>query len=363
MKARGAVVMLVVLVATAASAHKPSDGYLLLRAEGATVTVRLDLAARDLDAALGLDVDGDGQVTWGEVMAQRPRLEAEVLPRLGLAQAGAACPLASRGLRAVAHSDGEYVVFDLVARCPQPVGALTVRYEQLFDVDALHRGLLRLEGGGDGVTVFSSAQRQRDVAWQPTAWTAQFSEAFREGAHHLAIGFDHLAFLFALLLPSVLRRRGGAWEPVPALRPALLEIAGVVTSFTVAHSITLALSAFELVTPDLRWVEVAIAASVGLAALNNLVPVLPEGRWPLAFALGLLHGFGFSAALADLGATRLGLTVFGFNLGVEVGQLAIVAVVMPVAFALRAMRAYGLIFRGGSAVILGAALFWVVERL
>src|SRR5207302_1004966 len=100
-------------------------------------------------------------------------------------------------------------------------------------------------------------------------------------------------FLFALLLPSVLRRRPGHWESVPQLRPALLEVLKVVTSFTLAHSLTLGLAAFDVVRPEPKWVEVAIAASVGLAALNNLWTLLPDGRWSLAFGLGLLHGFGF----------------------------------------------------------------------
>jgi len=137
----------------------------------------------------------------------------------------------------------------------------------------------------------------------------------------------------------------------------------VVTSFTVAHSLTLGLAAFGVVAPEPKWVEVAIAISVVLAAANNLAPVLPEGRWVLAFGLGLLHGFGFVSALADLGGTRLWLSVLGFNLGVEVGQAAIVALFIPLAFALRRTAAYGVLLRAGSLGIFCLAVFWTWQRL
>ena len=239
-------------------------------------------------------------------------------------------------------------------------------YSLLYDVDAQHRGLVRLAGAGESWVGFSTDARSRLIAFAEVPASTQAWEAFTQGVSHIASGTDHLCFLFALLLPSVLRRRAQQWESVEKLRPALLEVLKVVTSFTLAHSVTLGLAAFDIVHPEPKWVEVAIAASVGLAALNNLLPLLPEGRWSLAFGLGLLHGFGFVGALQDLGAAgaRLWISVVGFNLGVEAGQGVIVALFVPLAFAMRRTWLYRIgFFQLGSTAILCAAAWWVSQRI
>ena len=176
---------------------------------------------------------------------------------------------------------------------------------------------------------------------------------------------DHILFLVSLLLPAVLVRARSAWQPGASFRSALIDVAKVVTAFTLAHSITLSLAALSIVVLPSRFVEAGIALSVVLAALNNLFPVLANGRWIAAFGFGLLHGFGFAGALQDLGlpADSLALSLFSFNLGVEAGQLAIVAVFLPLAFALRSTWAYRrVVFAGGSFVIAAIATIWLVER-
>jgi hypothetical protein len=137
------------------------------------------------------------------------------------------------------------------------------------------------------------------------------------------------------------------------------------TAFTLAHSITLSLSALGVLRLPSRFVESGIAASVILAAINNVVPVLEEDRWTAAFALGLLHGFGFSATLMDLGLPRQNLvvTLFGFNVGVEIGQMCVVAAFLPLAYLARRTLAYRRVaLLGGSMVIAGVATVWLVER-
>jgi len=139
-----------------------------------------------------------------------------------------------------------------------------------------------------------------------------------------------------------------------------------VTAFTVAHSITLSLAVLGLVHLPSRLVESAIAASVVVAAINNLWPLFAEGAWMVAFGFGLLHGFGFANALRDLGLQhgQLALTLFGFNLGVEIGQLAIVAVFLPLALSLRHLLFYQrFVLRFGSAAIIMVASTWLAERV
>jgi hypothetical protein len=140
----------------------------------------------------------------------------------------------------------------------------------------------------------------------------------------------------------------------------------IVTSFTVAHSITLTLATLGVVSLPSRWIESAIALSVVLAALNNVFTVFHGRRWMVAFCFGLIHGFGFASVLADLGLPQgtLLLALVGFNLGVECGQLAIVAIFLPLAFWLRRTRFYQrLVFISGSLLIAGIAGIWLAERM
>jgi hypothetical protein len=165
----------------------------------------------------------------------------------------------------------------------------------------------------------------------------QFIDYIAHGVWHIWIGFDHLLFLLSLLLPAVLIRVDGGWTGAARFRDALWDVVKVVSAFTLAHSITLTLAALDVIQLPSRWVESAIAASVIVAALNNLVVMAGASRWLFAFAFGLIHGFGFASVLADLGLPQnaLLLALVAFNLGVELGQLAIVALFLPLAWGVR----------------------------
>lgn len=341
--------------AATAAAHKPSDSHLRLDVEGQRIGGRLDVAVRDLDAALGID-DGDGSITWRELEAHAPRIAAYVTERLALADGGAPCPI-TLGVPALLDlSDGTYWAQPLHARCIGEPRSLTLTYGLLFDVDAQHRGLVHV--GGNVLL----AHDRTPIAIGPGS-TSSTLEFVREGVRHIWLGFDHLVFLICLLLPAVFPRRLDA-EPVDSLRDVTLDVLRVVTAFTLAHSITLAISTFGLVRLPSRFVETAIALSIVVAAVNNLVRVI-DARWFVAFALGLLHGFGFSSVLLDLGLPSHGLAapLLGFNLGVELGQLAIVAVVLPVLYVVRRTLAYRALLWAGSAAAAAVGLFWTYERL
>lgn len=357
----------VLLLSTLAHAHKPSDSYLTLSVDGATIRGRWDVALRDLDYAIGIDEDGNGEITWGETKSRHGAIAEYVLSRLTLRAQGAVCTTTlDPSAHAVAsHSDGTYAVLHFTATCAEEVRELEVDYELFFDVDPQHRGLLRLDAGTSRTETFSAKERTAKIDLRDAGRLRRFASITREGVFHIWTGYDHILFLLALLLPSVLRREDGAWTPVDRLRPALVDVLRVVTAFTVAHSITLSLAALEVVALPSRLVESAIAASVVLAALNNIRPVLRQDRWMAAFLLGLMHGFGFSSTLMDLDLPRsnLVLTLFGFNLGVEIGQIAIVGVFVPLAFTTRRSPVYrrlGLVL--GSAVIAALATIWLIER-
>ena len=347
-------------------AHKASDSYLTLNVQGAQVTGQWDIALRDIDFALGLDRDGNAEITWGELRARQTELATWAQGRLSL-QRGGPCSLALLGDQVDEHTDGQYAVLRISGSCPAASGPLDVNYRLLFDVDALHRGLLKLSF--DGVTqtaVLGPTSGAQQFQGGQASRMAQFVQYLGEGVWHIWIGYDHILFLLALLLPAVLVHEARRWRGVGDFNTALREVLWVVTAFTLAHSITLTLAALRWVELPSRVVESAIAASVVLAALNNLMPVVERRRWLVAFVFGLIHGFGFASVLAELGLPQetLVLSLLGFNLGVEAGQLAIVAAFLPLAYGLRNSRFYRQgIFVGGSLLTLALALVWLLERL
>ncbi|MCZ6720889.1 MAG: HupE/UreJ family protein, partial [Proteobacteria bacterium] len=165
--------------------------------------------------------------------------------------------------------------------------------------------------------------------------------------------------------PAVLVRRSNRWESAQNFRTAFRQVATVVTAFTLAHSITLSLAALGAIALPTRLVESAIAASIVIAALNNLYPIVTRRLWLVAFVFGLVHGLGFASVLLDLGLppTTLLLALFGFNLGVETGQLAIVAAFLPLAFLARTWSRYPQgVLQTGSFAIAGVATLWFIER-
>lgn len=168
------------------------------------------------------------------------------------------------------------------------------------------------------------------------------------GVEHIFTGYDHLVFLLGLLLAGASLRR----------------LLVVVTAFTVAHSITLGLASLSVVSLPSRWVESAIALSIIVVAVLNLVGKKGDKRWLLAFGFGLIHGFGFASALAELELSRSELTaaLFGFNAGVELGQAALVLVALPLLLLLRRSRFAFRVEVVLSVASIGVALYWLVQR-
>src|SRR5262249_54810513 len=178
---------------------------------------------------------------------------------------------------------------------------LGIACDLLLDVDPGHRAYYAVQDARTThVGVLGSGQRTATVEVRQFHPGADFIEFVREGVRHIWTGLDHVLFLLALLLPAPLVRVGGAWSPRGGMRRAAREGFEVVTAFTVAHSLTLGLAFFGVVSFPSQWVEVAIAVSVFAAAWNNLRPFLPGRAWAMALAFGLIHGLGFAGALRNL---------------------------------------------------------------
>lgn len=370
---RGLAALVLMCALPCAHAHAPSLARvdIVLRPASAGARMEVDLALRDLALTLPIDENRDEQITWGELQRVRAPLARYVSSHLALASGRKACVLRPGSLATRRYDDDSYATLTLHARCPSQA-QWRLHYDLLFEADPQHRAVVTVHDGDRTRTSLVHAGN-RDVPLAPVSSDASratgavsFGAFLREGMHHILVGYDHLAFLLALLLPAALQRTFGSWQPVAGLRTSLLHVAAVVTAFTLAHSLTLALAALGWVRPAAQWVEPAIAASVVLAAANNVWPLLTSRLWALGFGFGLLHGFGFAGVLGDLGlpADARVLALVAFNLGVELGQLAVVLLVLPLLFAVRRhpwFRQVALPL--GSLAIGVVALGWLGQRL
>lgn len=351
--------------ATFAEAHTLGASHLIIDSEPGEGRIdgEWQIAIGDLHALLDLDGNDDGVVTARELADERSRISQQVLTQLTVSRGGETCELESGDQLVNERGDGFYAVLQLSGRCAAR-GALGIEYRLLFDVDRAHRAVVRLRKGTQvrAIVLSPDSPRWRDAAASPLDAFVSF---VRQGVHHIWIGYDHIAFLVLLLLPAVLRVRVGAWEGAMTLREVSWRILRIVTAFTAAHSITLSLAALGVLVPPEQPIEILIAASVVVAGLLNLVPRLAaHGAW-IAFSFGLIHGFGFANVLRELGLppSAVAASLAGFNVGVEAGQLAIVAILLPLAYRLRSGSFYRQRFV--PAVSLAAAMIalgWLLER-
>lgn len=346
-------------LALPAQAHKSSDAYLFADSQDGRTTLRWDIALRDLDAALpALDADGDRQLTWSEVKAAWPAIEALALSALS----APGCRFGPTGHALERRNDGAYAVLQLAAAC-RVDEQTRWRYSLFADLDPTHRGILRVQRA-DGDSAVRLLDPRAEVPAGDAA-AAEHPSFLREGVHHILTGYDHVLFLLCLLLPAVLRREQGRWVAADGWRQALWPVAKTVTLFTLAHSVTLALAALGLVSLSPAFVEPAIAVTIMLAALDNIRPMFGGRRGWVTFFFGLIHGFGFAGVLGELQlpAATFGWALLQFNLGIELGQLAIVTLVVPLLFLVRRWSLYvPRVMVAGSAAAILLAGAWLVER-
>ena len=255
------------------------------------------------------------------------------------------------------HTDGAYAVARFAVDCPGE-GPLTLRYALLFDRDPTHRGLLSIDAGGGVTAAVLSPDAPETTIDAAAPARSGFRSFLALGFEHISYGFDHLLFLLVVLLPA-------AFRPEPWDRRAALELAKILTAFTLAHGLSLALAVLGVVDLPSRLVESAIAATIVLTALDNLRPFLPARRWQVAFAFGLIHGLGFAAALGPIGLPPLGLAtaLLGFNLGIEAGQIVVAALFLAAVYPLRrlSLLGHGLLPVGSLAAAALAGL-WLLDR-
>jgi hypothetical protein len=327
-----------------ALAHQSSLTHSQVTVDGADVEYRILIAPDDLKEAEGAPIP-------------------YVTSRIAVLDGETPCP-AEGGAES---TEGSFVKITWTARCPAPVTVLVIEYDLFFDLDDAHEAVLRVVARGDKADTVLKEGASRFV-WElgepPPSGTLAF---IRSGIDHIVFGFDHIAFVLTLLLALVIAREIDGWRR-RRLREALRATALIVTSFTVAHSITLIAASLGYVSVPGKLVEAAIALSIAYTAIENIVR--PDVRWrfALTFAFGLLHGLGFARMLeVQLPPDDVIVPLLAFNVGVELGQLAIVALVLPLLW-LVAGRIGGERYRRHvlpalSIVLAILGVLWLIERV
>jgi HupE / UreJ protein len=327
-----------------ARAHTTTKGLATLTVDGAALTWRLTLLPSELPADSARWLAGAGE---GERDAVQ-RADHELRSRLSIRADGATCRPGRARFQGSGLGDGR-VTFELELRCPAPPSRLVVR-DDAFDVlGEHHRTLVRVDGGGRGQDA-ALLPDAREATFALRADVPVFSGSFvRLGIEHILTGWDHLAFLTALLL-------GGG---------GVLSLLTVVTAFTVAHSVTLALAVFGVLRVPDRLVECVIALSIAWVAVENVRGGAGSRRWLVSFAFGLVHGLGFAGALQELAlpAGRLAWGLVGFNVGVELGQAAALAVLFALLVGVRRLGWERPVVRAGSTALACVGVVWFVGRL
>jgi len=331
----------------------------------------LRIRVLDLLDPLGLSADAGLQ----EVMRAREAVSRYVLTRLRVVAPNGPCTASALPPLHDPTGDEPRILLPLRFDCGSRESFLELYYELFFDLDPLHTGFARVSIGDSPTAthLFRMGGAPLSVSGAPDLWK-QTLQYLVLGIEHIFLGYDHLAFLVALILGTALikRTRRSAPHPVAAeaatRRQAMVSAVHLVTAFTVAHSITLAVAALTVTDIPIDWVEPAIGLSVAYVGFENLVPRPIRGRWLLTFLFGLVHGFGFASAIREIGLPRTGLlrSLLAFNLGVELGQLAVVSVALPLIM-WAATRNPGRFERWGLGVVSAgigiAGMVWFVLRV
>jgi hypothetical protein len=359
--------------ATTSAAHAPLQGYMFLLLYNDSTQVRLELAIPDVIRALSLPWDPKGVPTRDQVTASLAAIRAYFDPKFAVGDSAGRHALTFRDFGFRKTESGDFLMLLYVA--PKPLGEhADITMTPFFEFnEPTRRNLVVVQHNWKGGVlendfnvslILSPDDPKQRLDLSDSSLLRGFAALVKLGVWHIWIGIDHILFLMALVLPSVLRRENGRWIPAENFRRAFVKILTIVSCFTIAHTVTLSLAALGVVDVPSRLVESVIALSIAIAALHNLWPVAKVNEAAIAFVFGLFHGFGFASVLGSLGlgTDHLVLSLLGFNVGVEIGQVAIIAAVFPVLFLVRRLRIYSIGFRLGSVGLILIGLLWVAER-
>ena len=365
-------------------AHEPNHSFIYIKVyEETGIEGRFEINVNELNEHLGLNFQQHPEIE--DIRPFEAQIRAYILENSEFTSTRGVHNIEFTGeLSTLRTGFGTFILFHFLlqnsANAPQNID---VKYDVFLKEDPTHINMLGVEYNWKAGLIrneanmaleFTSANQVKTLDLSDVSLWKGFKMMVKQGVRHIWIGFDHILFLMALILPSVVRRRKEdseeeagfmGWVPVQKFKPAFIYIIKIITLFTVAHTVTLSLAALNIIVLPSRLVESIIAISIGLAAYHNIKPIFKHREWIIAFGFGLFHGFGFASVLGDLGfrGEHLTLSLLGFNLGVEIGQVVIIALVFPVLYLFRKNKFYPRFLVYASVFLIFVALLWLVERV
>jgi hydrogenase/urease accessory protein HupE len=332
-----------------AAAHPLSVSYSRFAVSNRQVDAVVRVPMDDMDLLFRLDADLSGTVDAAEVERAHDTLAKYLAEHVALTVNGARLS-PTPGTIGIWKDDDQVPYVEMTARYEASVviHELDARVDVLAHLYADHRNLAEFVFDGSSEQFVFQHGNSHLVRPNPSHWATAWSFLLL-GLEHIILGYDHVLFLFGLLLVGRDFR----------------SLVAIVTSFTAAHSLTLSLATLGVIEPAAWTIEAAIALSIAYVGLENLFATSLRHRWKLTFFFGLVHGFGFANILREMHLPRSGLLVslFSFNLGVELGQIAIVAAMWPALSALARSPRRLLVTRVASVVIVALGLYWFIERV
>jgi len=375
--------------------HAPNQSYIFIRVyEEEGIDARFEFNVREINKVFGTDFEDN--VGLEQLRPYVKRIQDYLSSHTDFSSVEGKHKMVFKEADIRNFGTGNFLLLNFHLENTEKVpDSLEIDYRAVFEKDNTHRAFLVIEYNWKAGVInnemmismsFSPDETSDTLSLTDSSVWKGFVAMVKQGVYHIWIGLDHILFLLALILPSVVRRWRDSkpssndsnsntkvakvgfitwdWFPVDRFKPAFLYIIKVITFFTIAHTITLSLASLEIINLPSRLVESVIALSIGLAAYHNIRPIFKGRDWIIAFIFGLFHGFGFASVLSDLGLTSefLTLSLLGFNVGVEIGQLVIIAMIFPVLFLIRKMKMYPKILVYGSIVLIVISLYWFIER-
>ncbi len=371
-------VTLVSPLASTAHAHETKQPYLYVFVSESTVDGRVELAVDDVAEVIGLELDGTDATIEALLRENAGVLRDYAAEHLAIGSEGREWDLEFGRLDLFREGPGALAFAVIQYTATLPAGEVTrvldITFDPFFDEIDGRDGLLLLTGGWDGgvydrdkeaLVTYTPGSRTQSIDLGGRGEWDNFRSGVTLGIDHIKSGPDHILFVLALLLPSVLIFRE-VWRPTKGFGSALWRVLKIATFFTIAHSVTFTLAGMDwLPLPPSKLVEAIIAASIAAAALHNLHPIFPNREWLLVFAFGLFHGMGFASLVSSLDVSRTSqlVSLLGRNVGIEIGQVAVILVLFPALYLLRRTPVYAPFLTISSIVLSIVAIGWMFERI
>lgn len=361
-----------------ALAHAKGENYVWINVENDFISGRFEIRREDLKSKLGIDVDAMGESRLEGARASQSAVHDYLGAHFSISDSTGEFTLefADAGLF---DGDNEFIQYPYRIQALPADNKITVKSTifltpELLSSDRLHRSVIVVEynkvagteyGEENVALVFGPGVTEREIDLANPPVVLEWRDFLKQGLLHIAIGLDHVIFIVLILLTVVLRRESGRWVGQPGFGAVLWKALKVITTFTVAHSVTLSLAALGLVSFNTTAIEIIIALSILVLAIANLLPVSTVHGLVLIFVFGLFHGLGFASVMGDLQfrTVLMERILVLFNVGVEIGQILIAIAVLPLLYLMRnhlGYRSYVVI----PVSVLSACVagYWIVQR-